>query len=77
MTLTTALVWCVRVLPLSRPAVYGASDLTQANTVFLDSSFGMGYNLRELAQVGIGNGEGEGQGWGSGGWWPSPLVPHQ
>jgi len=32
-------------------AVYGAADLTQTNTVFLDSSFGMGYNLRELAQV--------------------------
>ena len=32
-------------------AVYGADDLTQTNTVYLDSSFGMGYNLRELAQV--------------------------
>lgn len=32
-------------------AVYGSADLSQANTVFLDSSFGMGYNLRELAQV--------------------------
>lgn len=32
-------------------AVYGANDLAQANTVFMDSSFGMGYNLRELSQV--------------------------
>jgi hypothetical protein len=32
-------------------AVYGADDLTQTNTVYLDTSFGMGYNLRELAQV--------------------------
>lgn len=34
-------------------AVYGAADLSQATTVFLDSAFGMGYNLRELAQVGV------------------------
>lgn len=35
-----------------RAAVYGSDDLSQANTVFLDSAFGMGYNLREMAQVG-------------------------
>jgi hypothetical protein len=42
-------------------AVYGSADLSQANTVFLDSSFGMGYNLRELAQVSV-----VGGGWGGG-----------
>lgn len=42
---------CFSCCTTSHRAVYGAGDLTQANTVFLDSSFGMGYNLRELLQV--------------------------
>jgi hypothetical protein len=51
-----ALQACVVLLLLAEPphaqtAVYGAEDLAQANTIFLDSSFGMGYNAREMHQV--------------------------
>ena len=35
---------------LPTPAAYGAEDLSQANTVYLDSHWGLGASVRELVQ---------------------------
>ena len=38
-----------KLLPMSRPiAAYGAGDLAQANTLYLDSHWGIGASYREL-----------------------------
>ena len=37
-------------IALCLAAAYGAADLTQANTVYLDSHWGIGASVRELVQ---------------------------